>query len=201
MSDRPCRCPATTLVALIPLLLVSCSKGPDYPPDWPRPATEVRDASGRRCVDLSGHYVLPRAIQARVAKGKARILHPTSFLSASAGKEASGRAHSTIGLSSMVLDGPAEGRIKVAFYDRKQKLLSEHVLEEGTDYRCRGPWVTDTSRAPTRAKPPRFYTRDVEGRLIGHTAYSAVGMVPLLGVIPLPTYVEDRVWWRLEPSP
>ena len=81
----------------------------------------------------------------------------------------------------------------------KNTVLSEHTLRIESDYVCRGSWISDAKSSHTRADPPRFYARDVDGRLVGHTAYSAGGMVFMLSVIPVPAFVDDRAWWRLDP--
>ena len=187
------------LLPVTALLLGACGAGPDYPADWPRLQAPQGAKGSANCPDLSGSYSLPKMVKARVLKGKEKVLTPNRFLTALAGQAPSGRMSSSIHLASMTLEGPSEEGLKVTFRDRKGAVLSEHVLRPGVDFLCRGSWISDAKAEHTRAAPPRFYGKDVEGRLVGHSAYSAAGMVMILEVIPVPVYVNDRSWWRFDP--
>lgn len=182
-------------LAPLALLLAGCGNGPDYPADWPALPSPKIKLSGTPCPDLSGTYRLPGAMKARVEKGRDRVVRFNTFLTA-----VSRRAHSTVDPATMVLEGPSEQGLKVAFYDRKDALIAERTLVVGVDFLCRGAWISDAHPSHTRSQPPQFYAKDIDGRLVGHNAYSGSGILLILGILPMPVIVADRAWWRIEPA-
>lgn len=90
--------------------------------------------------------------------------------------------------------------MRVIFYDMEGRVVVDRTLKLGVDFLCRGSWVSDAKASHTRTEQQHFYAKDIEGRLIGHKAYSAGGTVPLLGFIPMPVFVMDAEWWRIEPA-
>lgn len=179
------------------LILAGCDD-PDYPSDWTAIQPANVESSDKPCPDLSGVYALPRMITGQDESGRATTVVPNTFLTALAGKAESGLMTSNIGLSRMSLEGPTEQSLKVVFYDKNNQILSRHRLREGLDYLCLGAWISDAKPKHTRAKPPLFYAKDIDGRLVGHTAYSKLSVTLLLGILPAPTYINDRTWWRIE---
>lgn len=186
--------------AVIAAAMAGCGSEPDYPADWPALQPPPLDVQGTRCPSLSGEYILPAVIKARVRKEPARLVYPHRFLTALAGRAPSGANASTPPPTRMRLDGPSADGLIVTFFDRRDRLISTHHLAAGVDYVCRGSWIADPAPSRKRAEPNQMYGRDVDGRLIGHTEYSGAGLVFILGVIPLPTYADDASWWRLEPG-
>jgi len=184
---------------LLSFAMAGCGSTPDYPADWPDLQAPRLERPEGPCPDLSGEYALPASIKARVRKEPGQMVYPHRFLTAVAGRDDGGRMSSAPRPTRLRLDGPAAEGVTVTFFDVHGTAISTHRLVAGVDFACQGSWIADPAPSRDRAKPRRFYGRDVEGRLIGHTEYSGAGLVFLLGVIPLPTYADDASWWRLEP--
>jgi hypothetical protein len=88
----------------------------------------------------------------------------------------------------------------VVFEAADGTVLVDQTLRPGSGYTCAGEWIADPREEATRAKPRRWYGRDVEGRLIGHEGYADFGIFLLFGFAPTPVYINDQAWWRLEPA-
>lgn len=193
----------TRLALCGPLLsaaIAACGAAPDYPADWSPLQPPRLELPGGSCPDLSGDYALPPTIKARVRREPAQMVYPHRFLTAVAGVDETGRMSSAPRPTRLRLDGPAAEGLTVTFFDAHDTPISTHRLVAGIDFACRGSWIADPAPSQQRAKPTRFYGKDIDGRLIGHTEYAGAGVVFILGIIPLPTYSDDASWWRLEPA-
>lgn len=182
--------------AALAAAVAGCGSGPDYPRDWPdlaKPATRVGDA---QCPDLTGTYALPRSVHPRGAESPKEFVAFHSFLGVNGQHPKTLRPPPR-----MTLQGPDARGLRLVFYDADERVVVDTMLEHGKHFVCKGRWISDAREQHTRANPPVYYGRDVEGRLIGHRGYSGSGVVMLLEVIPLPVWVNDRRWWRLEPAP
>lgn len=187
------RCRVRACAAVV-ALLAGCGDGPDYPGDWPALRKASIRINDQKCPDLSGTYELPRAIHPRGAENDIVFLY--DFLGVNAQRGKSGLAP-----PKMTLEGPNPEGLRVIFYDKRDRVVMDTTLRLGKDFLCRGSWISDAKPSHSRAKPPHYYAKDAENRLIGHKAFSAGGIVWLLGVIPIPAFVNDREWWRMEPAP
>lgn len=194
------RVPRLVLCGLMSAAVQGCGSAPDYPADWPALQPPRGERQGASCPDLSGDYDLPAVISARVRKEPGQMVYPHRFLTAVAGRDEGGRMSSAPRPTRLRLEGPAADGLVVTFFDRRDTPISTHRLAAGVDFACRGSWIADPAPPRNRAEPTRFYGKDVEGRLIGHTEYAGAGVVFILGIIPLPTYSDDASWWRLEPA-
>jgi hypothetical protein len=189
---------ATALVAIVAAAWLFLRHGdePDYPGDWPALQRTKVQIDGRTCPDLTGTYTLPRSAPTRGAKRRDQFVFLWSFLGVNGQDRKSGRSP-----PKMTLEGPGPEGLRVVFFNQRDDVVMDEVLKPGVGFLCRGRWISDALAEHTRAKPTFFYAKDVDGRLIGHKAYSGGGFTLLLAVFPLPVYVNDHEWWRLEPAP
>lgn len=172
---------------------------PTYPDDWPPLGSAV---DGMDCPDLSGTYDLPETTPKRVRLDtRPGFERPHRFLGVDPGFVPGTKQRRSIRPPTrMRLQGPTAEGLRVAFFAANGTLLVEQTLRPGIDYTCEGPWIADPREEVTRAKPRRWYGRDVEGRLIGHEGHADFGIFLLFGFAPTPVYVNDQSWWRLEPA-
>jgi hypothetical protein len=186
---------------LIALGLAGCGDSPSYPADWPalRPgATRIGKAT---CPDLTGTYALTRTVPTHGAKRRGKFVWLTQFLTVNANLIGeTNQARSIPPPPKMRLEGPTPAGLRVIFYDKSDTVVTDRTIKAGVAFVCRGAWIADAKPTHTRAAPQHFYARDADGRLIGHKAYSAWGLTLLLGVFPVPVYVNDHEWWRIEPA-
>lgn len=191
------------LLALAGLLvLFERAEPPTYPDDWPPLGEAVPAVDGARCPDLTGSYALPETTPKRVRLDeRPDFERPHRFLGVDpVFVPGTKQARSIRPPTRMTLHGPTADGLRVAFFSASGALLVERTLRPGIDYTCQGSWIADPREEVTRAKPRRWYGRDVDGRLVGHEGYADFGIFLLFGFAPTPVYVNDQAWWRLEPA-
>lgn len=193
-------CGARSLVCLAgALALAGCGDGPSYPRDWPS-LSAARKVDGHRCPDLTGTYELPNTVPTRGGHRKNLFVRPHRFFEVSPFfHPGTKQARSMPPPVRLRLEGPDAQGLRVMFIDRKEAVVTDVRIARGKDFECLGPWIGDLRAEHTRAKPRHYFARDRDGRLIGHKAYAGGGLVMLLEVIPVPVFVSDHEWWRLEP--
>ena len=194
-----------TLVILLAIgllvVLFKRAEPPTYPEDWPPLGDAVVEMDGADCPDLSGTYVLPETTPMRVRLDtRPDFERPHRFLAVDPFRvPGTKQARSIRPPTRMTLQGPTVDGLRVVFEAANGTVLVDQTLRPGTDYACAGEWIADPHAEVTRAKPRRWYGRDVEGRLVGHEGYADFGIHLLFGFAPTPVYVNDQAWWRLEP--
>lgn len=181
---------------VIAVLLAGCGNGPDYPRDWPALQKHSVRINNQNCPDLSGTYLLPRSIHPRGARRKNDIVFLNDFLGVNAQ-----HGRPALAPSKMTLEGPTADGLRVIFYDEGNRAVMDKTLKPESDFKCFGSWIGDAKPFHSRGNPYQYYAKDIENHLIGHKAFFAAGFVPLLDVIPLPVFVNDREWWRVDLAP
>ena len=173
---------------------------PTYPDDWPPLDEAVVEIAGEDCPDLSGSYVLPPTVPMRVRLDeRPDFERPHRFLGVDPFfVPGTKQARSIRPPTRMALQGPTTDGLRVLFFAADGSVLVDQTLRPGTDFTCADEWIADPREEVTRAKPRRWYGRDVDGRLIGHQGYADFGIFLLFGFAPTPVYVNDQAWWRLE---
>lgn len=183
-------------------LLASCGDSPSYPRDWSPLRPPAIRIGGQHCPDLTGTYALPKTVPTHGAKRKGHFVRPHAFMGVNPFREDNGRqARSIPPPPKMRLEGPTVDGLRVIFFNKSDEVVTDRTIRHGVDFECLGSWIADTKPSPTRANPRHLYAKDSEGRLIGHKAFSGGGVILVLGVIPVPAFVDDHECWQIEPLP